>query len=134
LIQEVLPLVEHHLKPRQLYQARASDAAVRRLARKVDRIDRLLRVARADSAGRPPIPAEPAPDCDWLESRAEALAVQDRAPEPLVLGRHLIARGLVPGPRFGPLLDRCFEAQLDGIFSDEAGALHFLDDLVGEEG
>ena len=48
LINEVIPLVLCHLRPRALYDANASDSAVRRLARQVKRIDRLVRVARAD--------------------------------------------------------------------------------------
>ena len=58
LLDEVVPLVRHHLKPRQLFDAKASDAAVRRLADKVGRIDRLARVARADAGGRPPLPPD----------------------------------------------------------------------------
>jgi tRNA nucleotidyltransferase (CCA-adding enzyme) len=53
---EVLPLVLCHLRPRALYDAQASDSAVRRLAQQVKRLDRLVRVARADHAGRPPKP------------------------------------------------------------------------------
>jgi tRNA nucleotidyltransferase (CCA-adding enzyme) len=126
---EVLPLVVHHLKPRQLYQAGAGDSAVRRLARKVGRLDRLVRVAAADEAGRGPGRGDPSPGA-WLLERARALELTDRAPQPLVLGRHLIARGLEPGPAFGGILEACLEAQLDGAFSDLAGGKRFLDSLL----
>jgi tRNA nucleotidyltransferase (CCA-adding enzyme) len=129
LLEQVVPLVVHHLKPRQLYQAQAGDAAVRRLARKVGRIDRLVRVARADEWGRGPGIGDEAPGA-WLLERAGALALADRAPRPLVLGRHLIERGLEPGPAFGPILEACFEAQLDGAFEDVAGGLRHLDRLL----
>jgi tRNA nucleotidyltransferase (CCA-adding enzyme) len=129
LADEVVPLVRHHLKPRQLFDAKASDAAVRRLADKVGRIDRLARVARADAAGRSPLPPDDE-SARWLLERARALELADRRPAPVVLGRHLIERGLEPGPGFGPILERCFEAQLDGLFTDLPGGLEHLDRLL----
>jgi tRNA nucleotidyltransferase (CCA-adding enzyme) len=129
LVEEVVPLVRHHLKPRQLFDARASDAAVRRLADKVGRIDRLARVALADAGGRPPLP--PGDEAaSWILERARALELADRRPVPLVLGRHLVERGLAPGPGFGPILGRCFEAQLDGVFTDLEGGLAYLDGVL----
>ena len=49
LVADVVPLVREHMKPTQLYMGRAGASAVRRLARRVGRIDRLVRVARAES-------------------------------------------------------------------------------------
>ena len=37
-----------------------------------------------------------------------------RRPTPIVLGRHLIALGVPPGPRMGEILKQIFERQLDG--------------------
>ena len=130
LVEAVVPLVREHLKPFQLFDAQAGPAAVRRLARRVGRIDRLVRVARADQRGRPPKPWDGFPAGAWLLAQAERLALSDRRPQPIVLGRHLIARGLAPGPDFGPLLDACFEAQLDGVFADLDSGLTFLDRLL----
>jgi tRNA nucleotidyltransferase (CCA-adding enzyme) len=136
LIGDVVRLVQHHLKPRQLFDAKSGDAAVRRLARKVGRIDRLARVARADSRGRsrPQERWEDDPAADWLEARAAALDLVARAPKPLILGRHLVDRGLSPGPDFGPLLERCFEAQLDGAFGILDEGLLFLDKILRPTG
>ncbi|MCG8459461.1 MAG: HD domain-containing protein [Holophagales bacterium] len=122
LIEQVVPLVREHLKPIALYKAGSRPPAVRRLARRVGRIDRLIRVCRADQAGRPPLPAD-FPAGDWLVEQAAALDLAASAPRPLVLGRHLIALGLEPGPSFGPILEACFEAQLDGAFRDLDGGL-----------
>lgn len=130
LVDDVVRLVVDHLKPRQLYQGGAGDAAVRRLAHRVKRIDRLVRVARADARGRPPLPPADCEDCDWLLGRAEALRIRDRAPARLVLGRDLIARGLSPGPEIGDLVDRCYQAQLDGAFDGRTAGLRFLDSLL----
>lgn len=114
---DVVPLVLCHLRPRALYDAQASDSAVRRLARQVKRLDRLVRVARADHAGRPPKPFDGFPAGEWLLNRARQLKVEDQAPAPILMGRHLLELGVQPGPDMGRLLDECYEAQLDGEFA-----------------
>lgn len=125
LADEVVPLVRQHLRPIQLYLSKASPAAIRRLARRVGRIDRLVRVCRADHAGRPPLPFDDFPAGHWLLQQAEQLSVASKEPQPIVLGRHLIALGLEPGPHFKDLLEQCFEAQLEGEFHDlEVGLPH----------
>ncbi|MBM4130805.1 HD domain-containing protein [bacterium] len=134
LIDEVVPLVREHMRPAALHRGRASDAAVRRLAARVGRIDRLVRVARADAFGRPPRPAAEFPAGDRLLAAARRLAVATDPPAPLVLGRHLLALGLEPGPRFGRWLERCYEAQLGGRFTDEAGGIAYAARLARREG
>ena len=119
------------MRPAEFYRTQAGDGAIRRLARKV-RIDRLVRLAEADMAGRPPLPAD-FPAGQWLWQRATALAVTDRKPEPIVKGRHLIALGHKPGPHFKHLLNACYEAQLDGTFNDEPGGLTFLNRLLKDD-
>jgi tRNA nucleotidyltransferase (CCA-adding enzyme) len=126
LIEDVIRLILCHLRPRALFEAHASDSAVRRLARQVGRIDRLVRVARADHAGRPPKRFDGFPAGQWLLERARHLAVEARAPEPLVMGRHLLELGVRPGPEMGGLLDDCYEAQLDGLFSSVEGGIAFI--------
>jgi tRNA nucleotidyltransferase (CCA-adding enzyme) len=117
LIDAVAALVGAHRAPRQLFEARAGDAAIRRLARRVGRIDRLVRVARADRAGHPPLEPGPFTPEDWLLERARALEVEAAAPEPIVKGRHLIQLGLSSGPQLGSILEACYAAQLEGEFS-----------------
>ena len=130
LIAAVIPLVTNHLRPREFFLQQAGDSAIRRLARRVGRIDRLVRVARADLAGRPPLVVDDCPEGEWLLKRAEALAVKDAVPKPLVLGRHLLALGEQPGRHFKAILDRCYEAQLDGQFTDTAGGILWLRALL----
>jgi tRNA nucleotidyltransferase (CCA-adding enzyme) len=130
LISEVIPLVLCHLRPRPLHHANASDSEVRRLARQVQRIDRLVRVARADHAGRPPKPFDGFPAGTWLLERARKLEVEDRAPTPLVMGRHLLELGVQPGPDMGRLLDECYEAQLDGLFSTRDEGLTYANNRL----
>lgn len=130
LIGEVLPLVADHMRPFSMWRDRAGDAAVRRLALRVGRIDRLLRVSEADDEGRAPsVVASGAQGADrrWLADAAARLDVEAHKPRPILLGRHLIARGWQPSPRFKKVLDAVFEAQLDGKFADLDGAIAYLE-------
>jgi tRNA nucleotidyltransferase (CCA-adding enzyme) len=127
LVEAILPLVRWHAQPYELYRIKASDAAVRRLATKVGRIDRLIRVDAADRQGRAGYyESGPSPQGVWLKEISEKLKITDTAPKRLVLGRHLIALGYKPAGWFSTILDEAFEAQLDGIFVDEASGLSWL--------
>ena len=109
------------MRPRELHEAGAGDNAIRRLARKVGRIDRLVRVAEADMHGRPPYPVD-FPEGPWLMEQARRLEVEASIPQPIVLGRHLIELGYKPSVAFKAILEACYEAQLEGEFKDlEAG-------------
>jgi len=117
---QVVGLVAHHLKPGMLHKApQVGDGAFRRLARKVN-LELLARVARADCLGR-----TGTFDCsamDWFLARARALDVAQHPPAPLLLGRHVLALGVPPGPRVGEILRQVYERQLDGeIASVEEG-------------
>ncbi len=126
VFEEVLPLVEQHMRPLALYRDKSSDSAVRRLAARVKRLDRLVRVSFADKSGRPPIVVKDFPEGDWLLQKATSLKVKDSAPAPLLLGRHLIKESQKPGPEFSKILDHCYEAQLDGTFKDEKEGITYL--------
>jgi len=118
------------MRPLALYRDGAGDAAIRRLAARVKRVDRLTRVAFADKLGRPPIVVDDFPEGDWLLKKATELAIEDSAPKPILLGRHLVELGIKPGPNFGKILDRAYEAQLEGEFTDEASARSYLEDII----
>jgi tRNA nucleotidyltransferase (CCA-adding enzyme) len=133
LVESVVPLVAHHLKPQELYRAKAGDSAIRRLARKVKRIDRLVRIAKADQMGRFPMVCGDFPEGDWLLASARRLDVQDSVPKPLVLGRHLIQLGLTPGPIFGRILDECYEAQLDGAFNNSEDGVAYATKVITKQ-
>lgn len=126
----VVPLVREHLKPFQLYKDRESisDGALRRLALRVS-VPRLVRVARADFLGRTTREALSGhdPASGWLLAQAERLRVLAEAPQPILLGRHLLARGVKPGPHMGRILKAAFDAQLEGAFLDEEGGRKWLD-------
>jgi tRNA nucleotidyltransferase (CCA-adding enzyme) len=111
---QVLGMTAQHLKPGMWFKVRdqVGDGAFRRLAQKVD-LELLARLAKADCEGRHPGRF----DCsamDWFLERARALGVEHRPPAPMLLGRHLLALGLRPGPRVGEILRAVYEQQLDG--------------------
>ena len=127
-IARVLPLVANH-SAHYSGQAGFSATAVRRLARRLlpATIDDLCLVMRADHDGRPPMHSpETLARIEQLRARARELAIASAAPRPILLGRHLIGAGMEPGAQFGEILDAAFEAQLEGAFSDEAGALAWM--------
>jgi tRNA nucleotidyltransferase (CCA-adding enzyme) len=51
---------------------------------------------------------------DWFLNRARALGVEHQPPAPLLLGRHVLALGVPPGPGVGVILKQVYERQLDG--------------------
>jgi len=117
---QVIAIVRDHLKPGEFFKKRleVSTGAFRRLARKVD-LDLLYRVAKADSLGRNAahVPREnwyTAEAQDWFIDRVRELDLQDGAPRPILLGRHLLEMGMQPGPRIGEITKAVYEMQLDG--------------------
>lgn len=117
---QVVALVRDHLKPGEFYKKRdeIGDGAFRRLARRCE-LELLYRVAKADSLGRNAdwIPREQwftAEAQDWFIAHARELQVEEKAPAPVLMGRHLLEMGLTPGPRMGEITRAVYEMQLDG--------------------
>jgi len=134
IIEFVRPLVVHHLA-HQHGRTEFTDTSVRRLARRLApaTINDLCLVMLADHDGRPPLhPPETLALIAELHQRAQSLALQSAAPRPIVQGRHLVALGLAPGPRFKKIIEECFDAQIDGVFADESGGLAFLKNYLRE--
>jgi tRNA nucleotidyltransferase (CCA-adding enzyme) len=91
-----------------------SDADMRRLARRLHRGHTCIR--------------------DWLHvapvdvtERARMLGILDAPMDDVVLGRHLMARGMKPGPALGAMINRCRDIQ------DETG-LTDVDVIIHESG
>jgi tRNA nucleotidyltransferase (CCA-adding enzyme) len=129
---QVLGFVAHHLKPGAWYKVRdeVGDGAFRRLSQKVD-LELLARLAKADCLGRNPGQF----DCtamDWFLERARTLGVEHRPPGPILLGRHLLALGLTPGPRVGEILKAVYEQQLDGKITDLDEAIAAVRGMLGK--
>lgn len=134
LVEAVVPLVREHLRPKEFFDAQATPSAIRRLACRVKRIDRLVRVAWADQNGRLGFHADDFPAGEWLLKKAEELSVKSAAPRPIVMGRHLIELGVKPGPAFKPILDACYEAQLDGKLTCLEDGIAMAKDILNAGG
>lgn len=124
IARRVAPLVREHLAGLQEMTPRA----IRRLARRLEpeTIERLAIVMTADAMGRPPLPLEVPPAVVALLDGARAQEVASSVPTPVLMGRHLVALGVAPGPELGAILARTYDAQLDGAFVDLAGARRWL--------
>lgn len=122
LLDAVSVLTQNHLAPGLFEKQGATAKAYRRLARRLGRsgvkVELLYRLARADHLGRTTEEAlaRAFPAGDSFLARARELGVDRETPGDVVLGRHLIARGLEPGPEFRAILGRCRELQ------DETGS------------
>ena len=132
LIEEVVSLVACHLAPIQLFASKVNDSAIRRLANKVGRIDRLVRVSSADMRGRPPLVVDRFEAGDWLLERARALSIDAQPPTALLMGRHLIELGLEPGPHLGRVLEECFARQIEGEFDTLEAGLECARTIIAE--
>lgn len=100
-------LVANHLRYREAREMRV--ARLRRLLAE-PAIDDLLELVRIDlsSGGR---------DLSlwrFCRERLAELGERERRPEPLLRGRDLIALGYRPGPAIGEILQRAYDAQLEG--------------------
>ena len=124
-IEIVQPLVAEHLVH---VQAEATPRTVRRLSVRLGKanITQLMRLVEADLSGRPPLPATMPESLIRLMRIAETTNVSKARPDRLVLGRHLIDLGYKPAPWFSSILEKCYQAQLDGVFESEADGIDFL--------
>lgn len=140
LMEHVVPLVEEHMS----HINEINPRTVRRLATRLHpaNIQQLVRVIEADHSGRPPLPREMPERAKLLADMAQELKLELDKPKPLVQGRHLLKlaeAGRIPaefkrgGPHFKETLDNLFEAQLNGVFQDEASGIEYLVSLLNED-
>ena len=60
-----------------------------------------------------------------IDVYSQELEIENAAPKPILMGRHLLEIGIEPGPEMGRILASAFEAQLDGEFDNILGALYW---------
>jgi tRNA nucleotidyltransferase (CCA-adding enzyme) len=127
LVTRIAELVRHHLSHLQFD---GSPRHVRRLSRRLEEagetLRMLARVVEADASGRPPLPRELPAEMQQMLATAEGLQLAEQGPRPILLGRHLLALGIQPGPRMGQILKTAYEAQLDGAFSTPEDGVRWL--------
>jgi len=129
---QVVPLVENHLAHSSLRND-VTPRTVRRLALRLApaSITQLIRLIEADHSGRPPLPAGLPESAVRIRDTAAAQAVATKPQGPLILGRHVLPYfDNQPGPHIGEITRAAYEAQMDGAFSSEEEALHWLRDVM----
>lgn len=127
LIEEIIPLVQEHLKPSQLYKQKSNDSTIRRLSTRVN-IEDLVILATADNFGRTTEDAKNRryPAGEWLLQRAKELNVQNERPKPFLQGRDLIDYGMKPSDEFKKILDAAYDNQLDGLINSHKEAILWM--------
>ena len=120
--------MNHHFLS-SFVDAQPSDASLKRLSTRIQpaTTNELYYVMWADHNGRPPLLSKKQEKrLVYFNKRIRELAVEDEAPKPILQGRHLIEKGLEPGPQFKSILSMAYEAQLKGAFDDLDGALDWM--------
>ena len=114
LIDRAVTIVGEHMQPYNLFTGNAKGSAWKRLHNKI-RLDVIGWMSLCDCCGRPDRHiGDPDLEHDVSKhcfSRFSDLGVGPI--EPLLMGRHLMAAGLSPGPSFGAPLRMAYEAQID---------------------
>lgn len=123
LRRKVVRLVGEHMQPFNLTAGQAQRGAWNRLHRRMGEdgvtLRHLASVCRCDACATSPdwrtrSLASGAPNWEHRTSETVldwAAEFEKNPPNPKVLGRHLIGRGMKPGPRFGVILKTCLDLQ-----------------------
>ena len=129
LKEKIRALVVNHHFLSSLVDSQPSDASLKRLSKRIQpaKTNELYYVMWADHNGRPPLLSEKQEKrLVYFNKRIRELAVEDEAPKLILQGRHLIEKGLDPGPQFKSILSKAYDAQLKGEFDDVDGALTWV--------
>lgn len=133
IVEQVVPLVENHLAHSSIGTGPVTPRAIRRLAIRLApaSMEQLMRLIEADHSGRPPIPKGIPEGAVRMHEAAREQAVERGPQAPLILGRHVLPYFDGHGGRhIGEITTAAYEAQADGLFSDEAGALEWLAEFM----
>lgn len=128
LIDDIVSLVRNHIVDDNILEAK--DSTVLRLSHRVGgRIDRLMRVFYSDKAGRYD---DRHLEVEDIFERAKQLEVDRNKPKPILMGRHLLELGFLPGENIGQVLKYCFEKQLDGDLKTIEDCKELVREILGE--
>lgn len=127
-IQAVQAIVGQHMR-HVSWEDTPSPRAVRRMAVDVapGTVRQWATVCIADQMGR----GDAAGDVDIIMDAAECAAdmdIMDAGPDQIVMGRHCMQAGMVPGVEMGDMIRDAFQAQVDGKFSDVDGGVQWVVD------
>lgn len=135
IVDQVVPLVEHHLAHSHI-GGEVTPRSVRRLAVRLApaSIAQLVRLIEADASGRPPRPPGLPEAAARIREMAAAQAVADKPQPAFILGRHVLPYfENRPGKHIGDVTRAAYEAQTDGKFSTEEQGLSWLADYVARQ-
>ena len=121
LAKRVAILVSRHMVRFKKVTPRIIRRLSHKLAEHDETIEMLVRLGEADKGSK-----------GLSEGFAELLTVSgemelnNKCPQPILMGRHLIKIGLKPGPEMGIILKKAFEEQLNGKFENLKGAFKWV--------
>ena len=124
--ERVRPLIREHMRHLTGQGDKLpGDNVIRALVRRLEpaTLEEWAMTLDADSGGRGTA-SRPGTGWNWVD-RAQVIG-SERPRKALLRGEHLMAAGLKPGPGFGPHIKASIEAQDNGEFDDEAGAVAWL--------
>lgn len=126
IIDQVKPLVANHLIH---INPDMNARIVRRLAVRLEpsNIYMLSLLIEADASGRPPLPKGMPAGAARMLALSATLKVSEAKPKGILSGKHLLAKGLQPGPVFGIILREAYQLELDGVIANEAEAESWLE-------
>jgi poly(A) polymerase len=116
---QIVALVEHHLRFKDVPQMRAS--TLKRFLR-MDKFEEHLELHRLDCLSS----HRNLETYEWVRARLSELPEEAIRPPKLVTGDDLIALGLPPGPRYTEILRAVEDAQLEGQIASRDDALQLV--------
>jgi len=132
----VLALIRCHHRASELWQNREviTKKAFNRLNADMNgEIELLAYLDVADRAGRSEAPIDSLDEQGrWLLDKFEELKISKENLKPIILGRDLIDKGVLPGPAMGRILDRLYQMQIDNEFESKEKGLALADQVILE--
>ena len=108
---QVAKIVQYHMQPGDFARGEAKESAWKRLHNRV-RLDVMAYVSKADGLGKLGRSIEDRHDPSRLALQYFEMFGENPIP-PVLMGRHLIARGYIPGPHIGIILRRAYDLQIE---------------------
>ncbi|MGL6225987.1 MAG: CCA tRNA nucleotidyltransferase [Thermoguttaceae bacterium] len=127
LLTHLKPLILEHMAHKVVLDSEIPpDRVIRRLSDRLvpSNIRMWSALARSDAHLDPS--GQTRPTIDRWEEVAEKLRVREKRPQPILLGRDLIAIGIQPGREMGQILDQVYQRQLDGKLENREEALKWV--------
>jgi tRNA nucleotidyltransferase (CCA-adding enzyme) len=137
LILPISKLVANHLAGvniSMIEKPSSRNRSVKKLSRRLipATIKQLLYVMEADTNGRGGTEFKEPTGAKEILAIADEINVVEKPYQYILMGRHLLEIGLKPSPDFKKILDKSYEAQENGDFSDVEGAKKWLNENVNE--